>query len=1237
MLSIGRIGVGEGYRYLTGQVASQDAPRAGERLLGYYEASGYPPGVWLGRQAEAFGLVGRVDEGPMEALFGRGLDPRDGSRLGRRMAVYRGVEERVRARLAALGREASGEERARIEAEEVEKGTAQAVAGFDLTFSAPKSVSVLFALGDEAVREQVRAAHEAAWRGAFEVFEDRVAATRLGAGGVAQVEVRGVTAAAFEHWYSRAGDPQVHTHVAVSALVQTGDGRWRRLDSRALHRAAAAVGERYTAALMRELTERLGVGWRHRVSGRSGRALPEVAGISDELIERFSARRRAVEDTLDALVREYRERHGRAPDRRAVARLAQQAVLTERPGAAQRSFVEEAARWQAVAAETLGIEAGRVEAWVRDRVLGTHGGVLRGLPRGGGEEAGVLDAALARLEERGATFTEWDAERELVAVLREQGWVVSEPLVRDLTGRLLDGPGVVAVRALDLDEVVPAVLRRADGSSVFTRRGEARFAARRVLDAERALVALAQARDLGEEERAARRDAGLEDVEDDALVLGAARGRERVEQLEARVEELRARLDAGGDTGVLRRQVALCEAQLEEQRGGIEAVEAELARRQRAAGRVSLEGRLDGLGADQAAAIVRLADPSRPLDALIGPAGSGKTTALRRLADAFEDAGRQVHVLAPTAVAAKTLGDALDAEHRTLHAALLAWRDGRDLPEEGDLVLVDEASMASTPMLLEVAEAAVRRGALVRLVGDPAQLKAVGAGGGLDLVAQATGAPELTELRRFTQPWEAAATLGLRRGDPKALDAYFEHERVRAWSSPSVEHELLDAWWSSPAGRDRTLMVASDNETVTRLNRLARSRLLEHGAVQPEGVELADGTIAGVGDLIVTRQNQRLLATRPNPGPGAYVRNHDRWWVDAVLEDGSLEVRHVERHERVRLPAEYVEQHVQLGYAGTGHAVQGRTVQRAEVLVRATDTRWYLYVAASRAREHTTLHVALDELEEEPLGHHPQRSARSVLDAVLARDEPVAATQWQTATKDAAWDPAQVGARLRTGLLEELRHRLASALTNTGQDPGVLHGERGWEIVQAAWALEAHGKDAAGVLASVRSSEPARLIDALTQARFGTQPQALAAGVIPQPGPLAAPDLIVWHHTLTRRLEEWRDQHAKRLEVGEEPPTWAATLGTPPRDPQQRAEWARRVAHVALYRAAWGITGDEPLGPPAPLDTPQGLAQAAAARSVKPASSEREKPGGAAPPGPAPHLLGAAHQAEARRPRLDPS
>ena len=200
----------------------------------------------------------------------------------------------------------------------------------------------------------------------------------------------------------------------------------------------------------------------------------------------------------------------------------------------------------------------------------------------------------------------------------------------------------------------------------------------------------------------------------------------------------------------LRTRLALRVAGRAEQIEGRDALAAELVARQAMSGRVSMVGYLDGLGVDQAAAMVRLADPSAPLAALIGPAGSGKTTALAALVRAHTDAGRGVHVLAPTAVAAATLGDAVGIPGQTVAKALLVWGQGTSLPGRGDLILIDEASMASTLDVRDVVRVAEEHGALVRLIGDPRQANAVGPGGALELVAHASNAPELTELHRFT-------------------------------------------------------------------------------------------------------------------------------------------------------------------------------------------------------------------------------------------------------------------------------------------------------------------------------------------------------------------------------------------------------------------------------------------------------------------------------------------------------
>ena len=134
-----------------------------------------------------------------------------------------------------------------------------AVAGYDLTFTPVKSVTTLWGLASEPVRQQIFEAHEAAVADCLTWFEQNVAFTWTGDRGQAQIDTQGVIAAEFHHWDSRAGDPDLHTHVAISNKVQGPDGKWRSLDGRTIFAAAVCVSERYNTRIEDELRSRLGV------------------------------------------------------------------------------------------------------------------------------------------------------------------------------------------------------------------------------------------------------------------------------------------------------------------------------------------------------------------------------------------------------------------------------------------------------------------------------------------------------------------------------------------------------------------------------------------------------------------------------------------------------------------------------------------------------------------------------------------------------------------------------------------------------------------------------------------------------------------------------------------------------------------------------------------------------------------------------------------------------------------
>ena len=171
--------------------------------------------------------------------------------------------------------------------------------GLDFCLSAPKSVSVLYALSDPDTSAAVRAAHQTAVAAAVEHLE-RTCAKGLrghhGGGSERHVDTDGLIGVAFEHRTSRANDPQLHTHVVVANLLHGADGKWGALDTREAYAQARTGGFIYQAVLRGELTRTLGVGW---TAVRKGQA--EIDGVPRGLLRLFSKRRAAIDDELDRL------------------------------------------------------------------------------------------------------------------------------------------------------------------------------------------------------------------------------------------------------------------------------------------------------------------------------------------------------------------------------------------------------------------------------------------------------------------------------------------------------------------------------------------------------------------------------------------------------------------------------------------------------------------------------------------------------------------------------------------------------------------------------------------------------------------------------------------------------------------------------------------------------------------------------------------------------------------------
>ena len=260
------------------------------------------------------------------------------------------------------------------------------------------------------------------------------------------------------------------------------------------------------------------------------------------------------------------------------------------------------------------------------------------------------------------------------------------------------------------------------------------------------------------------------------------------------------------------------------------------------------------------------------------------------------------------------------------------------------------------------------------LVGDPHQLQAVGRGGMFGELCATGRTIELDTIHRFHNPWEAAASLKLRHGDPTGLDAYLDHDRI--FAAPFDEHvDNLAHYWAG--ARDRGEYVAittTTNDHVDAINTAVHDHRRQLGQLGDTRLELGDGFEVAVGDVITTRRNERFLRTTM----GESVRNRDYWTIDTIGADGSLSVTRIDGHGSVTLPAAYVAEHVQLGYAATEPGNQSDTATRSATLATTATTCRGLYVAITRGQVENLVLVVTDS--------HDVADAVDVLEQVLASD-----------------------------------------------------------------------------------------------------------------------------------------------------------------------------------------------------------------------------------------------------------
>ncbi|GAA1392083.1 hypothetical protein GCM10009613_35900 [Pseudonocardia kongjuensis] len=1177
-----RIATGYSPEYLLKEVAT-----GRENYYTGAVAEGEPPGRWWGAGAEKLGLRGLVDAQDMRALYERFLDPReDGfgdpdrwdevSTLGHTGRKYLSEDE-LYAQALDIEPDASAERRAELRTE-AGKAARHNVAFLDITFSVQKSVTLLHTAfeakevaarraGDEetaaAWGEFRQAVEDAIWAGnnaALSYLQDKAGYVRIGHhGGTAGrwADAHGWTVASFFQHDSRDRDPQLHIHNGTLNRAEGPDGVWRTLDSRAIHRWRPGAAAVGERTCEERLAHSLGMLCATRPDGKAR----ELVGVPAEAMSLLSSRRHAVTAKQAELVEAFEARYGRAPNGLERDRLAQEATLRTR---ARKSHD----------GETRDEFLDRVNGKVRDEIAGGLEGIadLALAARREGVEPmafnpeAVIELALADVADRKSGWTRADLVRAVNAALPDylgtpDGVQVAE-LLDQLTDRALEYAVPIETER-PAAELLPADLRLANGESAYVAPGGRVYSTPDQVRSERILLAATSARD------------------------GSALSPQAVGRF---LDGLRS--------------------------GGIE------------------------LGADQAAAVRGILASGARVETLVGPAGTGKSYVVGTLAQAWTDptlrhdgtrsrvfglatSQQATDVLAAEGLTARNVAAWLGTQQRLATGAAERPHRPEDEPwrlRDGDLVVIDESAMTDTAALSAIHQHTERAGAKLLLVGDHRQLAAVGAGGGMELLAAAGSSYELTDARRFTAEWERDASLRLRAGDQTVLREYHQQGRVLdTGTRDDAQTSAARAWVAETLDGRRSLLLVDTNEEAAQVSAQIRAELVRLGRVDEHGTLLGrQGTYAGVGDLVQARENAWHLDGYE--GNRRAIRNRDDFRVTALRPDGSLEVSTdltgAGEGERFVLPVSYVAEHVALGYAGTIHTAQGVTVDTTHSVVTGRTSPNALYVGMSRGRGANTAHVATRTAPEDPAEgsaqrHELHRDPVAVLAGILdTHDQVTPKSSLAIATESAD----QAGsARTAAELLADAAQLAATERTARSLDRLVTD-----DVLTDDQRARIAAEDGTGALtrilrrAEIAGRDPDRVLtDAVTHGPL-TGARNLSNVLYSRIRDHHRFDPVgdTWTDWVPRTNNpEWRqymaglaqaaDHRAARLgaAAAQDPPRWALdAFGEVPTDLVQRVGWEGTVGRIAAYREVRGH--DDPAEALGPAPKPGQIEEFAAYRAA---------------------------------------
>lgn len=1127
---------GDGYRYLLSTVVVGDGVRDfTEPLTRYYAEAGTPPGRWLGAGLAGLGdgtirADQEVTEVQLRLLLGQSRDPMTGKPLGRARAQIKTAKERIDRRVRALPANLAVAERAEaiteIEKEEIAKKQTQPVAGFDHTFSVPKSVSALWAVADGGTQALIARAHHAAIMDVLDLLERDVAMTRVGVdagrGSVAQVEVKGVVATAYDHFDSRSSDPQLHTHVVIANRVQgVHDGKWRTLDGRPIHRAVVALSEHYNAVLADHLSRDLGVGWEWRDRGRNRNRAFEIVGVPDELLQEFSSRSQEIEKQADELIRDYTERHGRAPTKRKILQLREEATLRTRPDKTQHSLEELTAQWRDRAARVLGEDATTWAVKILDAE--TRSALLRAddLPLEVIAEMGQVVVNI--VGERRSTWQRWNLHAEAARQLTE--FRFASTIDRDaITGMVVDAAEQASLRLTPPELAYsPVAFQRDDGTSVFRPKHGALFSSEAMLAAEDRLLALA------------------------ADLTAPTVAPFRVDRAAARRTASGHRLSA--DQAVAITRIALSGRVLDVLVGpagtGKTTTLAALRRAWEAE-----------YGPDSVIGLATSAVAAEVLGEELGiQAENTAKWAWEHRYDRWDFKAGQLVIVDEASMSGTFLLDDLTQHAHAVGAKVLLVGDAHQLDSvetSGAFGLVSRSLGDEVPQLTEVRRFTnrwERTASLALRLGETDVLAVYGAeqrivGGELEAMLDQVYAAWQADTRAGLSSLMIAQTVEAVTG----LNRRARLDRIRAGIvNPARSLPLHDG--TEAAAGDRIITRRNDRRLRT-----SRGRWVKNGDLWNVIETHADGS------LTVVRARRWGGAIRL---PAKYVSEHVElaYAVTAHRAQGAtVDTAHALVHSvEMTLEALYVAmtrgRQSNRVYVATDQAQLEEHQQRPDGAVTAT----------------TVLEAVLAHRAAEPSAHEAveaEQEAWSTIGQLVAEYETIAQTaqheRWLRLLETSGLTPEQLDRAIESEAFGPLTAELRRADVNHHQPELLL------PMLVAARPIDG----AADVAAVLRH----RVQRATTSQTGSTRKRAprLIAGLIPRAEGVTDPDL---QRGLTERerLIVERARQLAQTALAERYP-WTAALGDAPKG-RTRAVWLRQVETIAAYRDRYQITDPRPLGP----------------------------------------------------------